>query len=228
MTITDIVNKIYTYTKTNSTSFPAASMLLSINQAYNRVASLILQADGRWEWDDTNQTDLPVATTTITSGQQDYALATSHLKIQRVEIKGNGATNFTLLEPLDVADRPDILDTTTTGAPAYYDVRGTSVILYPVPNYTQAASLKIYFQRGPAEFTSGEVSTGTKVPGFSSLYHELIPLQVASDYWLINDQSKVQGFDNKIAKLEAQIVSDYSRRNKDDEAQITTEYVTHR
>lgn len=228
MTISDIVNRIYTYTKTNSSSFPAATMLLAINQAYNRAVSLILQADGRWEWDDDNQTDLPIATTSIVASQQDYSIDVNFLKIQRVEIKQDGATQYTKLEPLDTMDGGDIIDNTSTGAPAYYDIKGSSIYLFPVPNYSQAASLKVYVQRGPDEFTSAEVTTGTKAPGFNSLYHEIIPLQVAADYWLANDQSKVTGFENKVQKIEEQIVKDYSKRDKDDRHQITTEYTRHR
>ncbi|KKK94661.1 hypothetical protein LCGC14_2680580, partial [marine sediment metagenome] len=50
MTITDIVNSIYFRTKTNSSSFLAADMLLYINNAYDRVVSLILSADSKWQF----------------------------------------------------------------------------------------------------------------------------------------------------------------------------------
>ena len=36
-----------------------------INEALNRVASLIMTADGRWQWDDTNTTDYPIGTTDL-------------------------------------------------------------------------------------------------------------------------------------------------------------------
>lgn len=228
MTITDIVNKVYFFTKTNATSYPAASMLIAINNAYNRVASLILQSDGRWEWDDDNNTDLPVATTAIVASQQDYSIAVSFLKVLRVDIKLNGATYFTKLDPIDDSDGGYIIDNTSTGVPQYYDIKGGSIYLYPIPNYSQAASLKIYLQRGPDEYTAAEVTDGTKSPGFNSLYHDLIPNLVAYDYWLANDQSKVGGFINEIQRKEDQIVKDYSKRNKDDPARITTEPINYR
>lgn len=221
MTIADLVNSVYLKTKTNSTSFTAANMLLYINNAYNRVSSLILQSDGRWQWDDDNQTDLPIATTTVTASQQDYAISVTHLKITRVDIKGDGATYFTKLEPIDTSDGEFIIDNVTIGPPQYYDVIGGSVFLYPIPNYTQAASLKVYFQRGPAEFTSGEVTTGTKKPGFNSLYHDLIPLWVGYNYAIDNGLPSAGGFLTEIQRLEAQLVADYSKRNKDDRARIT-------
>lgn len=222
MTISDIVNRVYFLTKTNSSSYVAADMLIAINSAYNRVASLIMQADGRWQWDDDNQTDLPIATTTITASQQDYAISVTHLKILRVDIKLQNATYFTKLEPIDYADKEYIIDNTSTGSPQYYDIVGDSIFLYPIPAYTQAASLKVYFQRGPAEFTSAEVSTGTKKPGFNSLYHDLIALWVAYDYAVTNVLPTAPGFLAEIQRKESQLVQDYSRRNKDDPARITS------
>lgn len=228
MTIADIVNRTYYLTKTNSTSFIAADMLIAINMAYNRVISLILQADGRWQWDDDNQTDLPIGTTTITASQQDYALAVTHLKVTRVDIKLSGATYFTKLEPIDQSDGDYIIDNVSTGPPQYYDVVGSSIFLYPIPNFTLAASLKVYFQRGPAEFTSGEVTAGTKKPGFNSLYHDLISLWVSYDYAIANGLESAAGYFAEIQRKEDQIVKDYSKRNKDDPARITPSPISFR
>jgi hypothetical protein len=220
MTISDIVNSVYMKTKTNSSSFTAANMLIYINNAYNRVASLILQSDGRWQWDDDNRTDLPIATTTVTSGQQDYSISVTHLKVVRVELKANGGTFFSKLEPIDVADAGDTIDNATTGTPTHYDIQGNSIFLYPIPDFTQSASLRVTYQRGPAEYTSSEVTSGTKTPGFNSLYHNLIPLWVAYDY-AVDNQLSAGGFLAEIQRLEAQIVIDYGKRNKDDTARMT-------
>ena len=152
MTIADINNKVYFYTATNSTYLPAATLLILVNNAYERVVSLIMQSDGRWEWDDSNQSDQPIATTTITSGQQDYSLAVTHLAITRVEMKyTDGIWRF--LYPVDKGDTPhDVLNNYygLSGVPVYYDKLGVSIFLYPNPNFTQAASLKVYFKRPPA------------------------------------------------------------------------------
>lgn len=221
MTINDIVQKVFFLTKTDSTQFVASDMLIFINNAYDRVASLVIKADAKWQWDDSNNTDLPIATTALVANQRDYSLATSHLEILRARVKDTSG-NWTVLKSKDVRD-PDYvsaMDSTTTGIPTYYDKFGTSVFLGLTPSYSQSASLELTFQRGAASFTSGEVSTGTKVPGFSSLYHELIPLIVSYDYWLINDQNMCGGFMKKIDLLEAQIVADYAGRNKDEKNRL--------
>lgn len=217
MTLNDIVAKINFLTKTDSTSFAASDMLYLINNADERVTSLILKADNKWQWDDSNQTDLPIATTQINANQKDYTLAVSHLKITRVRIMDTSG-NWTVLKPIDQADQDYSRkeDNTTTGVPVYYDKMGESLLLSPTPNYTQAASLELTFQRPPVTFTSGDVSTGTKTPGFNSLYHDLIPLWVAHDYWLINDQSMTTGIMNQIEVKELALQNDYAMRGKDD------------
>lgn len=221
MTIQDIDAKISYYTKTNTTSFVAADRLIAVNNALNRVVSLINKSDQRWQWDDTNQSDLPIATTTITSGQQDYSLATSHLTIDRVEVK-NGS-NWTQLDPIDQHDiKGEALNSYLgSGIPTSYDIVGSSVFLYPIPNYTLAAALKIYFTRGPAEFTSAEVTTGTKVPGFNSLFHELIPLWVAYDYAVANGLSTANGFFAGIQRMEAELVNFYASRSRGERVGFT-------
>ena len=226
MTITDIVNKTYFYTNTNSTSFTAANMLLAINNAYERVASLIMQCDGRWEWDDANNTDFPIATTTITSAQQDYSLAVTHLKIIRIEVKDSNGI-WTQLSPLDQSDYAGQAQAEFLkggGIPVYYDLVGSSVFLYPSPNYTQAASLKIFFQRGAAVYTSAEVTTGTKVPGFNSLYHELIPLHASHDYAIAKGSANVNQLAEQIRIREEALMEDHRDRNKNERLTLKVRY----
>jgi len=206
--------------------FAAADMLLAINNAYERVASLIMQADGRWEWDDANNTDFPIATTTITSAQQDYGFAVTHLNISRVEVKDSNGI-WSQLTPINQSDfigqgQAEFLK--GGGIPVYYDKLNSSVFLYPIPDYTQSASLKIFFQRGPAVFTSAEVTTGTKVPGFNSLYHELIPLHAAHDYAIAKGLSNVNQLSAQIQQREEALQSDYELRNRDEKLQLRTVY----
>ena len=223
MTITQLIADIYRKTKTNASSFPTATVLIPINKAMSRATSLIIGADGRWQYDDTNQTDLPIATTALVSGQQDYAITTGHLRITRVEIK-NTSGRWSVLRPRDQDD-----DTftalsevsTVTGMPTQYDVLGNSIFLTQPPNYSQAASLKLYFQRGPSEFTSAEVSTGTKTPGFNSLYHGLISAWVAYEYATENGKANANLFLAEVQRLESAMVADYAKRNKDERPIMT-------
>jgi hypothetical protein len=229
MTITDIHNKIYFLTKTNSTSLPAATALMLINNAYDRVVSLIMQTDGRWEWDDTNQTDFPIATTAIVATQQDYTLAATHLSILRVELK-NTDGKWIVLKPIDQSQLPDVnLDQYfgESGIPVYYDKLGASVLLYPTPNFSQAASLKINFQRPASLFTSGEVTTGTKQPGFNSLFHDLIPLWASYDYAIANGLKNANQIMLEIQRKEHALKEDYAFRSQDERNVMTSKKINY-
>lgn len=215
MTYSQIKSRVYLLTKTNVVSLTDADFVLYANSAYERVVSLIMQSDGRWQWDDSNQTDLPIGTTTITTDQQDYSLAVTDLQITRVELKDTDA-NWRELIPID---QTDVYDTSltdlykTSNVPVYYDKIANSIFLYPKPNYTQAASLKIYFKRPPSLFASTDT---TKVPGFNSLYHDLISLIIAHDYAIANGLPNANLLEAEVMKKQEALQEDYALRSKDE------------
>jgi hypothetical protein len=193
--------------------------VVEANNALDRVSSLIMQSDGRWQWDDENNTDLPIATTALVQAQQDYTLSITHLSIIRVEVQ-DSSSNWHKLRPIDQAD---VYDQSLTdylkqnGLPTYYDKLGNSLFLYPAPDYAQAASLKVYFQRGPSYFTTGDT---TKSPGFNALYHELIPLWISYNYAIANGKENGNAIFAQIQAKEDALKEDYSLRTKDDHIRL--------
>ena len=92
-----IVEDIDFLVKTNSTSFPLAQKLRIINKMNYDITTDILRYQSNWEFDDTNKTDFPIATTTLIDGQQDYSLPPTMVKLLRVEVKDSGG-NYQKLE----------------------------------------------------------------------------------------------------------------------------------
>lgn len=135
-----------------------------INAWYRRVNSWIWESTGTWEYDDSNYTDLPIATTTIVDDQQDYEIPSTAQKIDRVEVK-DIAGNYQLITPIDKSQIKTLAMSEfqeTAGMPTYYDLVGRSLFLYPKPDTTKVtatAGLKIYFTRDIEEF--GLLRTGT-------------------------------------------------------------------
>ncbi len=205
---------------TKSIDFTDADILRSINAYYDEATSLILKADGRWEFDDENLTTLPVATTDLVSGQADYEISgETFLNLLRVEIKdanGNGVQ----LQPLDQDDKIGVAMTEwakTNAQPTCYDKVGNSIILYPTPNYSSTGGLKTYYQRPVSLFTSAEMTTGTKTPGFNPLYHRYLSMGAAVDYCSVNSiNDRLQILLPKMAQMKTDIIASYSRRNKDE------------
>lgn len=238
-----IASRFYQLTQTNSTEMTAANLNTYIQPAEDRVWSKILQADGRWQWDDSNNTDFPIATFTLVSGQQDYAFDPTHLRLIGVSVKNKAGLWSKLLpfDPSDLStsatdsfvplqnygpnmDRAEFLK--TAGLPQYYDLLGNSAFLYPPPDngvsVTLASGGKFYFQRAgkhfdytTSMFTDSTGSTSSS-PGFNSLYHDLIPLWAAYDYCIINIPNLANGYLAEINRKEQQLTLDYSKRDKDE------------
>ncbi len=205
-----------------------------LNEALNRVASLIMQCDNRWQWDDNNNSDFPIATTnlvtTLGSEQQDYSFPVTFLKITRVEVMDNtGAWRLlTSIDQTDIYDQSLTDFLKTAGMPMYYDKIANSIFLYPKPlatAVTSTAGLKVWFQRPPSYFT---VSDTTKVPGFNSLYHELVAVLASKKYASINTLKEVLGNVKQgtglafmAAQAEQSLQDDYSMRNKDEHPRLS-------
>jgi hypothetical protein len=210
-----------------------------INEALNRVATLIMEADGRWQWDDTNQTDLPIGVTTLVAGQQDYSMSVDFLKITRVEIlDANGSWH--LLAPIDQVDvyNQSLTDfQKTNGLPMYYDKLGNSLFLYPAPlaaSVTTTGGLKVYFQRPPSYFTTSDT---TKQPGFNSLFHRLVALIACRNY--ATDRSMPiaggimrggfkTGLVARVSDEEQSMQDFYALRSKDEKLKLGARFVNYR
>lgn len=214
----DIVSDIDYLAGTNSTSYAIADKTRNANLAYDHVVSLILQADANWEWDDTNHTDLPIATATLTSGQQDYAINTTYLKVLRIAIKDTSG-NYYYLDSIDDHDlvNRELMDR-EAGRPTAYKKLANSIILDRAPDYTASAGIKIYFQRTVDYFTTSDT---TQKPGFAEPYHRLISLGAAKDYCAVNDMPKrLMTLEKEIAKMEKDLVAFYSQRSKDERPRL--------
>lgn len=222
----------------DSTSYPLKDKARSANMALNEVTSLILGADGRWQWDDTNYTDLPIGTTDLVANQQDYGIDTSMIEITRVECKDEaGNTHF--LIPFDQKDlnqntnqHVDINTSgsvssgsltdfqSTAGTPIYYDKIGNSIFLYPKPSYSLTAGLKVYFKRNGSYFVSTDT---TKKPGFAIHLHRYVSLSMAKDYAIAKMLSgdKITSLYNELAVMKQNIIQHYGRRQKDIRNRLT-------
>ena len=232
-----IVDDIDSMVDTNSTTYPIAEKTRNINRWYDRAASILMQADGRWQWDDTNWTDYPIATTNLVDSQQDYSIIQAiptagqdYLRILRVEVLNN-AGNWNLIAPIDQADIYDQSVTDflkTSGMPAYYDKQSTSIFLYPKPltaNVTLTNGLRIWFQRAPSYFVTTDT---TKQPGFPSIFHRYLSLGAAYDYAKKKTLPQVNQLRADILEIEDQMSTFMALRNRDEKIVLTPKFKNYR
>lgn len=195
-----------------------------INSGQDRFAYLAMTADGRWQWDDTNNTDYPEATTNIVSGQRDYQFALEHMEIEKVLIKDSSGVWKLLDKTIDTSDKYDkdaraYLENNTgnSGTPSSYDKRGNTIFLQAIPNYNSTNGLKVIFKRGPNYF----VYTDTiKVPGFASIFHDYLSLWASADYASDRTMTEASDLLGKVALREQAILDFYSLRNKDERPRL--------
>lgn len=192
-----------------------------LNRAYDKVATLIMQADGRWQWDDTNYTDLPRGRRNLVSGQQDYTLDVEHLLIAKVIVYDQSGTKR-VIYPIDISDqgaRPYLTDTTTTGgSPTSYDKMGTSILLYPFPNYNYTNGLEVYYQRKPSYFTYEDT---TKSAGIPAIFHPLLAMEACLDYAIDKQKNLKNDLAFQVKAMEEDLLAWYAKRARDEQKFIS-------
>lgn len=186
-----------------------------INHWYRTANQWIWQVTGTWEYDDSNYTDFPIATTNLVDGQKDYTIPSTAQKILRVEVKDNEG-NWHELTQLDLSMINGAVDEyfSTDGLPLYYDITGRSLMLYPAPSssdVTLTDGLKLYFTRDIDEFDSTDT---TKEPGFDKAFHRILSVGPALDYAMANGmRDKVSYLSDMLSVIRSDLERFYGERN---------------
>lgn len=168
-----------------------ATITRYINVWYHRFAMRLWKTSGTWEFDDTTNTDYPIATTTIVNNQRDYPMPTNAVKVYRVRVKDTNGY-WRDLEYTD-ENRISDIDNETAGFPTMYYIVDDALFLYPKPNtavLTAAKGLQLWLAREVTEFTTADT---TKEPGFPKMYHSVPALGAAYTHASIKGMS-MKGF----------------------------------
>ena len=233
MTIADINSEARLLVDADSTTYPAADLLRRINAAYEETVMFIQGCDGLWQFDDQNYTSFPVATTTLVVGQRDYSFDASMLEIEKVAVLHASDGDYHFLGTYDLSQLGSPIETLypDNGLPSAYDKQGGSLLLDVAPSasdVTLAAGLKVYFKRTASIYTSAEVTTGTKVPGFASPFHIILAYKAALPFAISYKPQRVPAILNHIARLEDGIKKHYGRREQDRRKVMSMAGISHR
>lgn len=214
---TGIVQDVNFICGTDSTSFPVADIARLSNRWYYKAVTDIFMADHRWIYDDSNQTNLPIVTTTLVDGQQDYTLPTGHLQIHAVEVLDNGGNWHRLTQKTVQEQTSTVTDyQTSDGLPREYYFIGNSIFLEPAPasgNVTTTNGLKFIITREIDAFTAADT---TQEPGFDEPFHRIIPLGVSYEWLLINgDQKKADRIRSELEQMRTELKNYYRAKNRD-------------
>lgn len=219
-----IVQDVYFGVNANSVNYPIADVTRSINNGLDRVSSIILRADNRWQFDDTNNTTLPIATTNLVQNQQDYQFNSSFLEVVKVMVASDDGLYYPIYN-IDTTDQnifPYLQNLSTNRSrPIRYDVLGNSILLDPAPNYSETNGLKVYFKRKMSYFTTSDT---TKQPGFDSRFHKYLSLYAQYEFALAKDLKKTEQLKRDMAEMEKEIELHYSKRLKDYQPRMIPRY----
>lgn len=192
-----------------------------INRAYDKAVTIISQADGKWQFDDTNYTTLPIGSTDLVSGQAQYSLDLEHLAILKVVVVSSSGVKsqlmpYTITDPLGTVEAENI--TTNGGIPTWYRKTGGNIILLPTPNYAYEGGLIVYFERKPSYFASTDT---TKSPGIPFIYHRFLALDAAVDYAIWKQLDLKNDAATMLQEMKDSMENHYSKRSKDEAKFIT-------
>jgi hypothetical protein len=182
-----------------------------LNQSLDDTAVDIMRADRNWKWDDRNHTDAPISTTDLVSGQSDYQLDISFLKIEKVEAMDEAGNWFVLADVKEVERDESFSERfETNGIPRYYDLRGDWLYVFPATNYNKTDGLKVYFQRGFSHFVTSDT---VKTPGCPSPFHPIVSMRACYKYAFPKQMPIAQSLELEIRKSVANLKNNLRTRN---------------
>jgi hypothetical protein len=142
-----------------------------INRAYDKATLFTIDSDNRWPF------ETQTTTFDLVSGQREYLIDTTYLKILKIYILDQDG-NKREIQPLAISDPEnrqyeETLATPVTGLPISYDKRGLSLLLNPPPNYAKTDGLIIVSQTIPSYFASTDTTKSSDLPAVLDFYLSL-------------------------------------------------------
>jgi len=234
MTINDINSKISQLTgaDTSSSGYPSATRLIDINNWYHKIVStMIYGSQDESDFDDQRNTTYPIKYVVMTT-QRDYSIPVSEkvVAIKRVDISYDGGTTWVRATPIDSGEieegmgrftdttAENTLDGNFTKSNPRYDTKHNALFVYPRADATDVSNgavMKVEWQREITEITSGDVSTGTLVPGFDSAFHPMLAYGPAFEYATVNNLPSAKSYFTILQDYEIRLNRVYGLKQRD-------------
>lgn len=221
---TGIAQQIRNLMRVDSTQWPIARIVNSVNNYHDLVVGYHIAQDRKFNFDDSNHTKLPIGTTNLVANQSDYSFLTDEqgnriLNLLRIDIKDSEG-NWKKLDTLDESEETQALDEVViAGTPTgYYKIADNIIRLNRLPEASVTAGLKFYFQRVGSYFTATDT---TKEPGVSPLLHRGYVVAGAYDGALTLGLQNLQPLSVEMQKEEAKMIRYFESRNNDEVRKMT-------
>lgn len=227
-----IVDEIDSLCDSDSNSYPIADKTRRVNYSLEILVGDILAADGTWDWDDTNYTDLPRGTFDLQHGIGSYTFTSDYLEIKSIKVKDDGG-DWNRVSPIDESFLPGDNQTVeeyfeSDGLPRYYDKLGDTITLYPAPDsddVTLSEGGKIEFSRTADLFTTSDT---TKEPGLPKPYHVVLAYMAAIPYCMKYKPERVAAYQQFVNEQRNNLLDFFGIRNKDLDSSMKPRGIKHR
>lgn len=188
-----------------------------INQASDRIISLILNSNRGEQYDDSNHTDYPEIYIDLVSGQRDYSFTTDENSNLILEIQDAYILDGSVYRKLDRVDEdmyPNFYaGQNSTGTATKFGIKATGFFLDLIPSANVTDGLKIQINREASYFTTSDT---TKKPGFSGMFHHYLADYACFDYGRTNSLTNTQIDYAYIQSIEKEITDWYNRSSKNE------------
>lgn len=246
-TIGDINTKISNLTTSDTNQYPNSDRLIDINLWQQKIVGMIMQSEDETYFDDSRFTGYPKVTFLLTTNRDYYispsqtdtgGITYSVLKLKSLSVSYDGV-NIYKATPMDLAatNLPDASSAATTAntnldaffsrtAPSYSYKNG-SVWLYPMAtaaDVTAGGFIVAELERGAAEFTLSDLSTGTAIPGFDVTFHAMLAYGPASEFLLAKGMPQYKGVAQELQVYEQRLKNQYSSKQLDRRYQLEADY----
>lgn len=232
MTLADIKTEVLLLCDTDSTNYTDADMLRRFNAAQESFGAAIIQAVGKRQFDDKNNTTLPIGTFDLTDGQAQYTITDDFLSVDQLSVLGTDGV-WHVLQPIDPLEFNEDVSIEqkykTAGLPSAYDQLEHTFILYPTPAAAfvvcgaATGGAKFRFRRTTYAVSSADWTAGTIVPGIATPWHITLAKMTALPYCKVYKQDRVASIMQDIATEMQDAKAFYSLRGNDQPRRLSPE-----
>lgn len=212
---TGLVQYVNSLLGVSDTDYPLKDKARNSNLWLEEASFILLTSSGTWQFDDSNHTTVPEGTTDLVSGQRNYTLNQDYYRVTKVLVKDQNG-EWAVIDQIDQYEEGvrQYLENNSgnVGTPTRYDLRGSELILDPIPNYNYSGGLKVYFQRPPSYFVHTDT---TKEPGIPSIFHRYVALGCAYEFAYAKSMNQTNNIKNEMMLLEEKMRKHGSKRNPD-------------
>ncbi len=204
-----------------SATYSNVNKVRNMNIAYHDIARLVWESDGGWSYDDSNNTDAPIAYKTLGNASASYTIPTTALRIEGIEVKDNGG-DWKKILPITYHELSQAPQEFLSGGgfPIYYQLKGNEINLFPSPTtsyVTLASGMLVRLSRVPTELVATATTT---TPGFATPFHRILSLAAAIDF--IQDSNQRQFLAIQKDRLEKGLIKFYSKRADEFKSSLTS------